>query len=291
MTTIEDIPFGELATSPGVRTISIDIGGPRFPYVALHLARAQILIYGGICLPVVDGRTSLAACADAHPTKIKHLLDTPLAPTGTLRSALILPCSASFYHFLVYRLPALILLRSIPPNRELVLATTLTMPGSVARDVKSLTVEMCAGHSVARRHLDDGVYDVEDSFVPQNRNPWFGAYFARMVLLPHLVRPAAAAVSIEDLPPLKLFVRRNAVTRRLANQDDIENWHLGRGYTPIDPGALAFHEQARLFARATHIVGVEGAAMTNLIFALRAQFVVILAPPGDRLSYFLFRPA
>ena len=233
-----------------------------------------------MCLPVVDGRTSLAAFTDVHTTKIMHLLNTPLAPAGTLRSALILPCNASYYHFLVYRLSALILLRSIPPNPALVLATTLTMPASVAGDVESLIAEMGADHGMTRRHLDNGVYDVENVVVPQNRNPWFGAYFARTVMLPHLARRAALPGPIEHLSPLKLFVRRNAATRRLANHDDIESWHVGRGYTPMDPGALAFHEQALLFARATHIVGVEGAAMTNLIFALRAQFVVILANPA-----------
>jgi capsular polysaccharide biosynthesis protein len=38
-------------------------------------------------------------------------------------------------------------------------------------------------------------------------------------------------------------------------------------------------EQVILFARATHIAGVEGAALANLLFALNAKQVVIVGNP------------
>ena len=73
---------------------------------------------------------------------------------------------------------------------------------------------------------------------------------------------------------LRLFVGRNNVGyRRLLNQDEVAALLARAGFTPVDPGSLSFAEQAALFGRAEIVVGVHGAALTNVAFM----------PPGGAL--------
>ena len=77
---------------------------------------------------------------------------------------------------------------------------------------------------------------------------------------------------------MKLFVRRDhAGGRKLRNQDEITRDLRERGFVSMDPGKLEFREQVALFANAGLVVGVHGAALTNLLFAPRGIPFIELA--------------
>lgn len=136
---------------------------------------------------------------------------------------------------------------------------------------------------------------VNHQFTPWQQESLAAIYKARGWTLPPLVRmPAddlvplrdavvpgrvdrASAVEIlgklypvtrpEASDRLRLFVgRNNADYRRLINQDDVAAMLAGVGFTSVDPGSLSFAEQAALFSRAEIVVGVHGAALTNIVF-------------------------
>jgi len=63
-------------------------------------------------------------------------------------------------------------------------------------------------------------------------------------------------------------MRGSVSRRRLLNQEEIAARLLPLGFTCCpDPAELTFDEQVRLFANAQLIVGVHGAALTNILFA------------------------
>lgn len=105
---------------------------------------------------------------------------------------------------------------------------------------------------------------------------------ASTLLVPCLTNPSEVAPRWtvewlrEHLPPVhvadkpsRIYVtrrgRRN--TRRLVQEDTIWPMLKQRGFERIDPGTLTVQEQIDHFAAAEVIVGLHGAAMTNLLFA------------------------
>ena len=65
----------------------------------------------------------------------------------------------------------------------------------------------------------------------------------------------------------RLFVsRKDAVRRRLINEDEIVEALAPLGVVPIVPSELTFSEQVDLFSRAELVVGAHGAGLTNVAF-------------------------
>lgn len=114
-------------------------------------------------------------------------------------------------------------------------------------------------------------------------------------IFPSLITiPAAVKIWSGPLkpPPLtekkdqRLFIMREDVTRRrLTNQDDVARWLQTLGFTCIDPGRLSFRDQVALFQGASLIVGVHGAALTNLLFAPEEGAFIELSPDKDQIFY------
>ncbi len=72
----------------------------------------------------------------------------------------------------------------------------------------------------------------------------------------------------------KIYVSRaDAVGRRILNEDALLRVLTPAGYVPVTLAGRSVAEQAALFAGATHIAGLHGAGLTNVVFA----------PPGARL--------
>jgi len=65
----------------------------------------------------------------------------------------------------------------------------------------------------------------------------------------------------------KLYLSRgNARFRRLLNDQEVVELMLDAGYDIIYPDQLSIGEQVSLFSEASHVVGVHGAAFTNIVF-------------------------
>ncbi|MGH3411726.1 MAG: glycosyltransferase family 61 protein [Marmoricola sp.] len=81
--------------------------------------------------------------------------------------------------------------------------------------------------------------------------------------------------------PRRLYVTRGGGrhTRRLDSEPELWPELERRGFTRIDPGTLDVQEQVDHFAAAEVVVGVHGAALTNLVFARPGARVLELFPP------------
>lgn len=80
----------------------------------------------------------------------------------------------------------------------------------------------------------------------------------------------------------KLFVTRSKKRwRALINKDEIEKIALNYGYTIIDSEELSVVEQFEIFSRATHVIGIHGAGLTNCIFRRGQQLRITEIFPSD----------
>lgn len=73
----------------------------------------------------------------------------------------------------------------------------------------------------------------------------------------------------------KIFVSRRG-TRMLANNLEIENLLIKLGFTVIYPEDISFESQIKVFGCADIIIGIMGAAMTNVVFSQPDTKVVFL---------------
>lgn len=79
-----------------------------------------------------------------------------------------------------------------------------------------------------------------------------------------------------DMSPY-IYLRRRGATRRLTNQDAVEQVFAARGFRIVAPEVLSVREQLALFSRAKVLAGPTGAAMANMLFSPRGCRLLILA--------------
>jgi capsular polysaccharide biosynthesis protein len=101
------------------------------------------------------------------------------------------------------------------------------------------------------------------------RDPWGHEFIRKTFCQP----PAPSS-------PKRIYVqRRNVRNRQLKNEPQIAAFLSTLGFIPVSMDGLTVAEQARLFAGADVIIGVHGAALTNLIFARKGAKLIELFPP------------
>jgi len=76
----------------------------------------------------------------------------------------------------------------------------------------------------------------------------------------------------------KIFVSRRGAARDLANEDDVIASLMAASFEVVHPGAMSLEEQATTFSSASHVVGVMGAGLTNIMFCAPGAKVINLAP-------------
>ena len=82
-------------------------------------------------------------------------------------------------------------------------------------------------------------------------------------------------------PRRRLFIPRKNWGRGLSNESEITRLAVSEGFELVDPGALTFAEQVRVFEEAEAVVAVHGAALTNILFAPPGCRVVDIRPTGE----------
>lgn len=89
----------------------------------------------------------------------------------------------------------------------------------------------------------------------------------------------ARALSLKKISPQKIFVSRRNVSKNggarvLINEDELVEAMILRGFCVVNPETLDFNEQISIFASATVVVGVGGAAMFNTVFCFPGTKVI-----------------
>lgn len=75
-----------------------------------------------------------------------------------------------------------------------------------------------------------------------------------------------ASLNMTGESPRKVYLRRRSAARRIINEDEIESLVEKLGFKIVDPAALSFAEQVRMFANADVIMSPAGAALSNVVF-------------------------
>lgn len=101
---------------------------------------------------------------------------------------------------------------------------------------------------------------------------WRTCQFLRTLLTPSFL--AAPSPRGERI----YISRQDATGRRLKNESELWAHLAPLGFERISAGQLTFAQQARVFAHAKVIIGVHGAALTNLVFAPEGAKIIELFP-------------
>lgn len=285
--TVENLIIPGRVERVGVAVPTFAAGTGTFPAVAqpgARVYRGQAVVRDHHILPVIDGKTALGEFLEYNVDKYPpSLLADPEPPIGTWSEAVVVIGSGNYYHFFANHLPALLLMRGMNTPRVRLLMLS-DFPASIAPVMADLLPYIAGDKPVDVTIVGNGTYDVADVIFPTRAHIDMPVLLARRIVIPHIFEKTGILNPIGERGPLKLFVRRaNAQTgRNLLNPKKVEAWFIARGYTAVDPGTLDFTDQVLLFARATHIAGIEGGAMTNIIFAPYVRQIVMLASPFTR---------
>jgi capsular polysaccharide biosynthesis protein/tetratricopeptide (TPR) repeat protein len=110
-------------------------------------------------------------------------------------------------------------------------------------------------------------------------------FFVSPVAIQHLRRAFARRVAPAPAAPRRIYLsRRGAATRRLANEDELLPLLEQHGFVAVHAETLSATEQLALFQSAEVILGVEGAALVNLLIAPAHAKVGVIVASG------LYRP-
>ncbi len=109
---------------------------------------------------------------------------------------------------------------------------------------------------------------------PVSVSPLFKLPHAIRGLRQKLLGPKPAAKSNRRI----YIAREPGSSRRLVNEPDVQGLCEAHGFEILRPEELSLREQARVFSEAEIVVGVKGAALTNMLFADPGSTLVVLAP-------------
>lgn len=89
----------------------------------------------------------------------------------------------------------------------------------------------------------------------------------------------------------KIYLQRlNNRLRRVTNIVDLEKLLLKRGFVFVDTARLSISEQVQLFNEAEVVIGVSGAAFTNILFMSARAKAISLYPSTQSTNYYVFQP-
>ncbi|MFN3998532.1 glycosyltransferase family 61 protein [Algoriphagus sp.] len=83
----------------------------------------------------------------------------------------------------------------------------------------------------------------------------------------------------------KIFIYRPKVHgRAIINNDEIIQIAESHGFIPVDPSSLTLKDQIVLFSGASHIIGIHGAGLTNIIFRCGLSLSLFEIFPDESLT-------
>ena len=102
---------------------------------------------------------------------------------------------------------------------------------------------------------------------------------------------SAVPFKVSVKPFRRIYMRRlNNKLRPLSNLIQLEIMLRNQEFEFIDISTLTFLGQIRLFAEAKIVVGVSGAAFTNILFMNKGSHAISLYPSSLSTNYYVFQP-
>lgn len=94
-----------------------------------------------------------------------------------------------------------------------------------------------------------------------------------------LLREAFGVTQTQPKGRRILISRTDAPSRHIINNEEVEAVFGRHGFEPVVLSGLSFAEQRDLFTEASHVAGVHGAGLSNLLFASQNCRVLEILPP------------
>lgn len=208
-----------------------------------------------------------------HPIFLRPRLPRVEEVAGSLAVLATRGGSNNYYHFLLDVLPRLAVLEACLPDTK---PDALYLPTATRyqQELLALTGLDAATVVETRKHR---AVRAETLLVPALPNPdelapgWLVGW----------LRERLPAVDTAD-KPRRLYVTRGdrPNTRRLVGEPALWPRLEAAGFTRVDPGTMSVRDQIDHFAAAEVIIGVHGAALTNLLFARPGVRVLELFAPA-----------
>jgi hypothetical protein len=208
-----------------------------------------------------------------HPLFLKGLLPRVETVPGTVAVLATRGGGTSYYHFLLDVLPRMEVLRRVRPSER---PDHWYLPRAARYHREILTLAGLDRLPVLDSRPDRAVR-ADRLLVPglPNHDELTPTWVTRW--LRDLLPPDDAT----EGRPRRLYVTRGNVpnTRRLVEEPALWPELERRGFVRIDPGTLSVRDQIDHFAAADVVVGVHGAALTNLLFCKPGVRVLHLMAP------------
>lgn len=142
-------------------------------------------------------------------------------------------------------------------------------------------------------------------FGPECWIPWAEDAAPRPVR--HLLLPSLRESTVAPAPSVLQWLRRRLLTaagaeeteagrviylsrprqgwRSVLNDEEVAEWFRGEGHEVLQPHRLPLAEQIRQFSKASLIVGLHGAGLTNILFAPQATLIELTGDYGDGVYF------
>jgi len=208
-----------------------------------------------------------------HPLFLAGRLPRIDHVAGTVAALTTRGGAGSNYHFLFDVLPRLEVLRRCMPDAR---PDAFHLPRNARYHREILELAGLADLPIVESRPDRAV-QAERLLVPSLPNP----YEMTPGWIVEWLRSLLPAESTAD-KPARLYVTRGdgPNTRRLDCEPDVWPELERRGFVRIDPGRMSMRDQIDHFAAADVIVGLHGAALTNLVFCKAGVRVLHLMAPS-----------
>ena len=208
-----------------------------------------------------------------HPIFLRPALPRVEHVDGRLVSLATRGGSRNYYHFLLDVLPRWGILQESLPGLE---PDHVYVPRSTSYQRELLALVGLDAYDLVATEKNRAV-SADHLLVPCIPNPLEMAPTWTV----EWIRACIPAVRTDDKPRM-LYVTRGSGpnTRRLVDEADLWPLMEQRGFVRIDPGTMSVRDQIDHFAAADVIVGLHGAALSNLVFAKPGARVLEMFAPS-----------
>ena len=214
----------------------------------------------------LEGNTILDASSWGYNRKTSKWKPRPIRQQRISEPAIFVrPFHWNYYHWLIEDLPSILRARRLFPGTQVV------MPTKCPRYV----LQSLEAYGISPYHLQAKWAYASDLILSTRGEDSGWSHQQDVELLREsLILPAGK----EGSPAKKLYLSRARSRRSFPNETDVEALAASKGFEPTYLEELSFTEQVRLFQQATHIVGLHGAGLANMVFSPAGTRIRELSP-------------
>ena len=225
----------------------------------------------------------------------------PYRRRANLASAILIGgrIESNYFHWIVEYLPRLLTAIEGGATNDIPLLIPAGMPQSMRRALEIINQEAFPVYE----YEPDTLLEVDRLFIPSMHSCIVDGLalplsrigvlsprhlqFVRERILQHVAKLDREVAAPTHDSPDKILLLRGRRARAVTSELVIQSELMKQGFVAVDPVALSFEDQVRLFRDAKVIVAASGAALTNLLFCSKDPAVFSLIA-GHNVEFSLF---